>query len=148
MNRPDTSWQFDIERAVSTWRRFVSRDPAIRSADLDELEIHLRDAWEDALRRGMSPAEAFEEARDDLGNIAALGAFYGEVHMEKIFRRGQITSELYQLTMPVNHYLKSAWRNIIRHRGYTALNLTGLSMAFAAALIIGLFIRHSLSFDQ
>ena len=39
------------------------------------------------------------------------------------------------------NYLAAALRNLVRNRLYTAINIVGLTVAFAAALLIALFLR-------
>jgi len=46
------------------------------------------------------------------------------------------------------NYLKIAWRNIIRHKTYSAINVAGLAVGFAAFLLIFLVVRYEQSFDQ
>ena len=46
------------------------------------------------------------------------------------------------------NYLAASIRNLLRNRLYTAINIAGLGVGFAAALLIGLFIRDELSYDQ
>src|SRR5579872_69962 len=45
-------------------------------------------------------------------------------------------------------YLKTAWRNIVRGRLYTLLNLLGLATGMAVALLIGLWVHYQLSYDR
>jgi putative ABC transport system permease protein len=45
-------------------------------------------------------------------------------------------------------YLKTAWRNIIRSKGYSTLNILGLATGMAVALIIGLWVHKEYSFDK
>ncbi len=45
-------------------------------------------------------------------------------------------------------HLSSAVRNLIRHKLLAAINLTGLGIALAAALLIALFVRDELRFDR
>ena len=45
-------------------------------------------------------------------------------------------------------YLKTAWRNIIRGRLYSLLNLLGLATGMAVALVIGLWITDQLAYDR
>jgi putative ABC transport system permease protein len=45
-------------------------------------------------------------------------------------------------------YLAAALRNLLRNRVYTAINLFGLSLGFAAALLIALYVRDELSYDR
>lgn len=46
------------------------------------------------------------------------------------------------------HYLKTAWRNLIRHRLYSAINIGGLSIGIGACLLILLFVVHEHSYDS
>jgi len=47
----------------------------------------------------------------------------------------------------IKNYLKIAWRNIIRHKTYSAINIIGLTMGIAACLLIFLVIQYELSYD-
>ena len=46
------------------------------------------------------------------------------------------------------NYLKIAWRNLVAQRNYTLLNILGLSVGMAGALLIFLFLRYHLSTDR
>ncbi len=46
------------------------------------------------------------------------------------------------------NYLKTAWRNIIRTFGYSALNILGLAIGMAVALLIGLWVYNQYSYDK
>lgn len=48
----------------------------------------------------------------------------------------------------IRSYLKFAWRNFRKNLGYSALNVTGLAVGMAVALLIGLWIYDELSFDR
>ncbi|HVV53916.1 MAG TPA: ABC transporter permease, partial [Mucilaginibacter sp.] len=45
-------------------------------------------------------------------------------------------------------YFKIAWRNIVRHKTYSAINIAGLTVGIAACLLIFLVVRFELSFDK
>ncbi len=45
-------------------------------------------------------------------------------------------------------YFRTAWRNIIRSRGYSALNILSLATGMAVALLIGLWVMGQISFDR
>lgn len=45
------------------------------------------------------------------------------------------------------NYLTTAFRNIIRHRLYSAINVIGLAVGLAACVLIMLFVRDELSYD-
>jgi putative ABC transport system permease protein len=45
------------------------------------------------------------------------------------------------------NYLRTAFRNIRRHLGYTLLNIAGLALGVASCLLIFLVVRYELSYD-
>ncbi|GAA3974973.1 ABC transporter permease [Mucilaginibacter dorajii] len=45
------------------------------------------------------------------------------------------------------NYLKIAWRNIVRHQSYSAINIAGLAIGIAACLLIFVVVQYELSFD-
>jgi putative ABC transport system permease protein len=46
------------------------------------------------------------------------------------------------------NYLAAALRNVARNRLYTAVNVGGLTIGFAAALLIALYSTDQLSYEQ
>jgi putative ABC transport system permease protein len=48
----------------------------------------------------------------------------------------------------LKNYFKTAWRNITRTIGYSALNIAGLAIGMAVALLIGLWVYHQYSYDK
>ncbi len=47
----------------------------------------------------------------------------------------------------VKNYLTIAWRNILKHKGYALINITGLSTGIACCLLILLYVQNELSYD-
>ena len=47
----------------------------------------------------------------------------------------------------LKNYLTTAWRNIIRHKSYSFINITGLSVGIAACLLLFLVISYERSYD-
>jgi putative ABC transport system permease protein len=45
-------------------------------------------------------------------------------------------------------FFKTAWRNIVRGKMYSLLNLLGLATGMAVALLIGLWVHYQLSYDR
>ncbi|HEY1010116.1 MAG TPA: ABC transporter permease [Daejeonella sp.] len=48
----------------------------------------------------------------------------------------------------LKNYFKTAWRNILNSKVYSALNILGLASGMAVALIIGLWVFNELSYDR
>jgi putative ABC transport system permease protein len=48
----------------------------------------------------------------------------------------------------IKNYLKIAWRNLIKNKVHSAINIIGLSVGMAIAMVISLWIWDELSFDK
>ena len=46
------------------------------------------------------------------------------------------------------NYLLVAWRNILRHKGFSFINIAGLTLGLTACLLIGLFVWDEKQFDK
>jgi len=48
----------------------------------------------------------------------------------------------------LRNYFKTAWRNLVRNKGYSAINIGGLAAGMTVALAIGLWLYDELSFNK
>lgn len=48
----------------------------------------------------------------------------------------------------IRNFFQIAWRNLIKHKSHSAINLLGLSLGMAVALLIGLWILDELRYDH
>lgn len=48
----------------------------------------------------------------------------------------------------LKNYWRIALRNLLKHKGFSFINLTGLTVAFTCCLMMFMYIRHELSFDR
>ena len=48
----------------------------------------------------------------------------------------------------LKNYVKIAYRNLLRHKGYAVINVCGLALGIACCLLIGLYVQDELSFDR
>ena len=46
------------------------------------------------------------------------------------------------------NYLKTAWRNLLRSKGFSAINILGLSTGLSVAILIGLWVSYQYSWDR
>jgi putative ABC transport system permease protein len=69
-----------------------------------------------------------------------------------LFRPGIIKSlpryEFNNPTAMYKSYLKIAWRNLTRNQGFSIINVGGLAMGMAVAILIGLWVYDELTFNQ
>ncbi|HTL08864.1 MAG TPA: ABC transporter permease, partial [Chitinophagaceae bacterium] len=47
----------------------------------------------------------------------------------------------------IRNYFKIAWRSLLKHKGYTAINIAGLTIGIASCLLIFLVVSYELSYD-
>lgn len=48
----------------------------------------------------------------------------------------------------IRNYFKIAWRSLVKRKGFTFINITGLAMGFGCSILIFLFVSHHLQFDN
>src|ERR1700761_2254170 len=48
----------------------------------------------------------------------------------------------------LKNYLKIAWRNLVRHKSYSAINIFGLAIGMAASILILLWVQYELGYDR
>ena len=108
MNSPP---RFDLDKALAAWRRTLEYNRAFTSEDRDELERHVRDQIAALVKQGLSEAEAFRRALDEMGDYGAVEAEYRKVFWGKQRRRHQLSHELLWRLSMLKNYLKIALRN-------------------------------------
>lgn len=51
-------------------------------------------------------------------------------------------------TSMYKHYFKVGWRNLLRQRMYTLINLSGLTIGMSCFILIALYLQYELSYDR
>ena len=46
------------------------------------------------------------------------------------------------------NHVKIAWRNLLKHKSFSFINIAGLAIGIAGCMIIFLYVRNELTFDQ
>ncbi len=59
-----------------------------------------------------------------------------------------VTDSIYWSVAMFNNYLKIAFRNIYRHKGYSAINIFGLATGMACCILIMLWVADELGYDR
>ncbi|RFS16526.1 permease prefix domain 2-containing transporter [Emticicia sp. C21] len=119
--------------------------------------------WADKLLEWFCAPHLLEEVQGDLHE-----RFYKNVRVfgERLARREYIIgvlsfirpfalkrnvqssqSSIY-LKIMISNYFKIAFRNFLKHKGYSAINLFGLATGMAVAILIGLWIYDEVTFNQ
>jgi hypothetical protein len=71
---------FDLNRAIQDWRESLAQFPAFRRKNLDELELHLRDAIATLKPHALSDEEALVVATKRIGSESSLEKEFGKVN--------------------------------------------------------------------
>lgn len=62
--------------------------------------------------------------------------------------KGKVVNKLYWSTLMIRNYFKIAFRNIGKHKGYSIINIAGFTIGLSSCILIWLYIRYELSYDQ
>ncbi|WP_431211446.1 ABC transporter permease [Puia sp. P3] len=61
--------------------------------------------------------------------------------------QGLIPRVIHQIDL-IDNYFKIAWRSLRRNKGFSAINISGLAIGLASAIVLILWIRNELTCDQ
>src|SRR5687768_6831145 len=76
-----------LEEQIDRWRSYLRRRQAIHSADVAELEDHLREQVAVLVDAGLAPDEAFLMAVKRMGNLDALSREFAREHSERLWKQ-------------------------------------------------------------
>ncbi len=141
------SGSFNLEAAISAWRRPLEHMRSVSVDDLRELESGLRDSIDDMVADGMPVETAFRRAVRDLDDPFEIEQEYRKVFWKKSVHRHTIASEFNHHAAMLRNYLMTGLRSMSRQKGYSFINIAGLAFGLAACILLLLFIREELSFD-
>jgi ABC-type antimicrobial peptide transport system permease subunit len=78
---------------------------------------------------------------------ARLNYYYQVFHYLRPFAIGKTSQYLTRLDM-YSSYFKIGYRNLFRNKGYSAINIGGLAVGMAVAILISLWIFDEMTFNQ
>ncbi|TDE14801.1 ABC transporter permease [Dyadobacter psychrotolerans] len=121
--------------------------------------------WAKTLLRWLHPENTLEEVEGDLDELYAYSVQrFGKrqallrylLNVATVLppfvprRRGNKKYEQSFSHSPdmLKNYFKIAWRNIVRQKAYSILNIAGLSIGMACSILILLWVQNELSYDR
>lgn len=143
-NRPS---RFDLEKAIAAWRRPFLYNRAFQKADVDELERHIRDEVAHRMVLGCTEEEAFTQALREMGGLVEAEPEYQKIYWTKLKQHGALGRELRWRGAMLANYVKLTYRNLLKQKAASLINIVGLSLALACSLVVYLFVQHHLSMD-
>jgi len=138
---------FDLEKAIKEWRKGLRKNEAIEDGYVEELESHLRDEIDRQLDEGLSREGAFERAVEEIGGAENIGAEYYKADTLRLSGNPPWHTRLWMSGL-VASYFKTALRKIKRQKGYSFINILGLTIGLSCFILIGLWVKDELSFDR
>ena len=146
--KDEESAAFDLERAIERWTKSLRSQSAIEDGDAADLEGYLSDKIEELVGQGLSEKEAFERAEREFATGDALGEdFYRSRTTSRFGGRPPGQPPRFMPALVWN-YLKIALRKLRRQKAYSFINIAGLAVGLAACLLILLWVRDELSYDN
>ncbi|MES2109491.1 MAG: ABC transporter permease [Bacteroidota bacterium] len=92
------------------------------------------------------------EYKDELKKVRSNHKLRQEPRFAPVISNQQTTPKWYDEKLNRNimfkNYLKITWRNLVKNKSYSALNIAGLATGMAVAMLIGLWIWDELSFNK
>ena len=76
---------FDLEEQIRLWKRSFTTTPAMRSADIEELEHHLRDSMATLAAVGLDSEEAFIVATHRVGAPVRIAREFARVNGSRLW---------------------------------------------------------------
>ena len=76
-----------LETQIAQWRAFLRCRRAVHGADVEELELHLRDQVADLVESGLDEDEAFLVAVKRMGNLDALSREFAREHSKRLWKQ-------------------------------------------------------------
>ena len=81
-----------LEERIGQWRNYLEKWPAVRPADIDELEDHLRSQIEALRQAGLDEDEAFLVAVKRLGDLDAISREFTIKYSERLWKQQVVIS--------------------------------------------------------
>ncbi len=122
---------FDLERAISEWRRQLIAGQVKSPEILDELESHLRDDIEQRMRSGLPATEAFDLAVRQMGAAEDLNTEFAKI---------QKRDEPLRLTLKVACWATFACIVLLASRGFSVGMKSGAGLFLISAITYTAFL--------
>jgi len=97
---------------------------------------------------GLSEEKAFRQAIREMGEIPSIQQAYRDVFWRKQVYHRTWAEELAIRAEMAWNYGKITLRSLLKYKIYSGINMAGLAVGICVFLMIGLFVRYELSYDQ
>lgn len=127
---------FDLDRAITEWRKQVA-DAGVKPGEtLDELEGHLRDLIEHMVQNGWEDHDAFRRAVEQLGRSGDLAGEFEKIQLSS-WMPTKVANAFIVIALTGMVVLVSAWVHSGRMELLLACHVFSITIGYFSALVIG-----------
>jgi len=138
---------FDLEKSIHVWKKKLRTHEAFEDGMIADFEAHLRDTIDALKKEGFADEDAFREAAARMGAAESLASECGKVREYALDLRSPWRPARFMPAL-LGNYLKVALRKVRRQKGYSFINIGGLALGMACAMLILLWVLDELSYDR
>jgi putative ABC transport system permease protein len=137
---------FDLEKAIKGWIKSLHKYEVFEDGLIADLELHLRDVYDSQRKKGLDEKESFRLAVAQVGTAESISSEYSKNRLVGLNRRSPLRLSRFMPPLVWN-YVKIVLRRIKRQKGYSFLNIAGLTIGMACCILMVLYIHSELNFD-
>jgi putative ABC transport system permease protein len=137
---------FNLEKEIRKWKKSFHKYAVLEDGLIADIELHLRDEYATQRKMGLDEKAAFHAAVAQTGTAENISNEYYKNQLVKLNRRSPLHPARFMPSLAWN-YIKIALRKIKRQKGYSFLNIAGLSIGMACCILMVLYIHSELNFD-
>lgn len=138
---------FNLEQAIQNWKSSLKKYQGLEPGYIEELEAHLRDKIDHLLTKGYDPKEAFQKASNDV--IQGVPQVVEEFRTSRTGGKNPPAWKSRSwIPSLLPNYMKVAFRNFWRNKGYAFTNILGLAIGIASCILILLYVTDEFSYDR
>jgi hypothetical protein len=131
---------FDLEQAISEWRKQMLNAGIQTPVPLEELEIHLREEIERQVQSGFSEANAFESATWKIGQAWVLKNEFKKVERYLTKRRLMVGVGIFVLLFGITMILPALGKHKQRNQAALSAGATFFDVKWASDETYGLLL--------
>ena len=137
---------FDFKKALEQWKKDLRKNKHLEDGYIEELESHLIDEYESQLGKGLPEEESFWIAVNKVGTLREFNQeFKKNISLTALPQPWESKWAYFYL---LHNYIKIAYRSIFRNKGYSFINIAGLSVGLTCALLIMFWVHDELTYDH
>jgi len=138
---------FDLEKSIGAWKRNLRKQETLEDGIIGDLEAHLRDAVDALKRDGLPEEEAFRQAVARVGGAENIASECGKVREYRLDLRSPLRASRFMPAL-LGNYFKIGLRKFRRQKGYSLINIAGLTVGMTCVVLLLSWIQDELSYDK